>query len=287
MIKLFVSDMDGTLLNERHIIADETADAIRELQAAGIEFMIATGRSYSSAKPLLDSHKIEAQIIGLNGAAVYDVDGNLLSSVPIDRDVYKEITQYCEERDLEYFMVNKEGFYVSDREAFIEETIELLKGVLEDYTKENNNISEVQLIEEAQTIKNLKEYPLVNGNPPLKVMLYSQDPEELIQFNERFSTYEDLDITSSAPDNLEITHTNAQKGLAVEAYALSQGYTMNDVATIGDSLNDRSMLKMAKYSFAMENASDEVKKLANYSAPSNRLHGVAQIIRNFLDGKIQ
>ena len=41
MIKLFASDMDGTLLDETHTINDRTAKAIHDLQAAGVEFMIA------------------------------------------------------------------------------------------------------------------------------------------------------------------------------------------------------------------------------------------------------
>ncbi len=51
MIKLFASDMDGTLLNPNHVISDTTAQAIRDLQAqSDIEFLIATGRDYRSAK---------------------------------------------------------------------------------------------------------------------------------------------------------------------------------------------------------------------------------------------
>ena len=47
MIKVIASDMDGTLLGDNHKVAPETVEAIREAQAAGIRFMIATGRSYN------------------------------------------------------------------------------------------------------------------------------------------------------------------------------------------------------------------------------------------------
>ena len=49
MIKVIASDMDGTLLGDNHKVAPETVEAIREAQAAGIRFMIATGRSYNGA----------------------------------------------------------------------------------------------------------------------------------------------------------------------------------------------------------------------------------------------
>ena len=57
---------------------------------------------------------------------------------------------------------------------------------------------------------------------------------------------------------------------------------MDEVATIGDSLNDRSMLRMAKYSYAMENAPDEVKAMARYAAPANTDDGVAIVIERLL-----
>ena len=44
MIKLIVSDLDGTLLNEKHRISDVSLTAIQAAREAGIDFMIATGR---------------------------------------------------------------------------------------------------------------------------------------------------------------------------------------------------------------------------------------------------
>ena len=55
MIKVIASDMDGTLLGDNHKVAPETVEAIREAQAAGIRFMIATGRSYNGAMEELKS----------------------------------------------------------------------------------------------------------------------------------------------------------------------------------------------------------------------------------------
>ncbi|MCD8506220.1 MAG: HAD hydrolase family protein [Alkalibacterium thalassium] len=56
--------------------------------------------------------------------------------------------------------------------------------------------------------------------------------------------------------------------------------------TIGDNINDISMLKWAKYSVAMENAAPEAKEAANYLTSSNRKNGVAEAITRVLSGKI-
>src|SRR5699024_12560543 len=95
--------------------------------------------------------------------------------------------------------------------------------------------------------------------------------------------YEDLDSTSSGPDNLAVTHSKAQKGFAVAEYAASSGIAMEDVATIGDSLNERSMLQTAGHSYAMDNASPELKEMAKFIAPSHREDGVAVVIEEILN----
>lgn len=52
MIKLIASDMDGTLLDAKMSITNDNTSAIREAERLGIEFMVATGRAYTEAKPV-------------------------------------------------------------------------------------------------------------------------------------------------------------------------------------------------------------------------------------------
>ena len=50
MIRLFASDMDGTLLNDKGYISDRTINAVKKLQKHGIHFIVNTGRDYRAAK---------------------------------------------------------------------------------------------------------------------------------------------------------------------------------------------------------------------------------------------
>ena len=50
MIRLFASDMDGTLLNDKGYISDRTINAVKKLQKHGIHFIVNTGRDYHAAK---------------------------------------------------------------------------------------------------------------------------------------------------------------------------------------------------------------------------------------------
>ncbi len=53
----------------------------------------------------------------------------------------------------------------------------------------------------------------------------------------------------------------------------------------GDSGNDIEMLKQAGYGFAMANASEAVKAVANYRAAHNNEEGVLEIIDKVLNGE--
>lgn len=71
MIKVIASDMDGTLLNNEHMLSERTIAAIKKAQQAGIRFMIATGRSFEQAMHAMHAMKdaeIECDYIVSSGA---------------------------------------------------------------------------------------------------------------------------------------------------------------------------------------------------------------------------
>ncbi|XJS10597.1 Cof-type HAD-IIB family hydrolase [Aerococcaceae bacterium WGS1372] len=288
MVKLFVSDMDGTLLNEQHVISERTAKAIKKLQQAGIEFVIATGRAYNSARPLLEAHKILCKMINLNGAAVYDQVGNIQTKIPLNTQTVHDILNYLDETQTEFSIMTDKFFYVNDKEAFTQRLTQMLRKLeIEKHTTiktDDAYSSDAQFIHELNYVKDMKDFAFTDETTALKFMIFGTPADgKLHNFKNHFTNYDDLDITSSSPDNLEVTHSKAQKGFAIEAYAKSRGISMEDVATIGDSLNDRSMLQMAGHSYAMDNASDEVKSMAKYIAPSHREDGVAKVIEDIIE----
>ncbi len=86
MIKLIASDMDGTLFRcKKMSITNDNASAIHEAERLGIEFMVATGRAYTEAKPALEEAGIDCAMITLNGAQVFDKDGHSLFTAGIEK----------------------------------------------------------------------------------------------------------------------------------------------------------------------------------------------------------
>ena len=92
-----------------------------------------------------------------------------------------------------------------------------------------------------------------------------------------------LVVTSSFKTNIEVTHKDAQKGIALQYYADTLGISMDEVFAIGDNSNDVSMLKLAGYSVAMGNANREAMQTATYQTYDNKHGGVAKAIQKCLD----
>lgn len=113
--------------------------------------------------------------------------------------------------------------------------------------------------------------------------------EDLPLLNEIQTTIEselpDLIVTSASTFSLEVNHIDANKGRAVADLARERGYTADEVITIGDNINDLTMLEWATHSYAVANAHNEAKDAAAYIAPSHADYAVAQIIERVLDGK--
>jgi hydroxymethylpyrimidine pyrophosphatase-like HAD family hydrolase len=62
------------------------------------------------------------------------------------------------------------------------------------------------------------------------------------------------------------------------------GISTDAVATIGDMQNDLAMFRTSGLSFAMGNATDDVKKLATHVTTSNENEGFASAMEMILKG---
>lgn len=85
MIKLIVSDLDGTLLNSKQQISDRTLRAIKQIQRKGLRLLINTEQNYFDAKKLLDAYDISCDIACFGGSCIFDTSGDQLhaSYIPI------------------------------------------------------------------------------------------------------------------------------------------------------------------------------------------------------------
>ena len=115
-----------------------------------------------------------------------------------------------------------------------------------------------------------------------KLLAFDFDAVKLDETAELLQQLEELAVSSSGHENLEITNKNAQKGIALEAFVKANGIELAKTMALGDSFNDVSMLERVGRAVAMGNANYEIKSLCDIVTATNDKHGVAKAILEVL-----
>ncbi|KAF1302403.1 Cof-type HAD-IIB family hydrolase [Candidatus Enterococcus willemsii] len=286
MIKLIASDMDGTLLNAEMQISEENVAAIRYAQSQGIEFMVATGRNRAEALPPLTQAGIECAMITLNGAQVFDKAGNSLFSAPIEQTVVQKTLALLDEHEIYYEIATNEGIYTANKEQRIENFASAIAEMMPHLTYNMAIAMSVARLDffPIHIVEDLHELVMRDDLSVLKIICFHKEgAKRLGPVAKEIDAFGDLAVTSSGQNNIEINHRNAQKGIAVSHVANDRQIPLSEVMTIGDNLNDVSMLQAAGVSFAMGNGLPEVKEYAKYVTETNIESGVGKAIRRAID----
>lgn len=286
MIRLIASDMDGTLLGAQLNISETNAQAIHEASRKGVTFMVSTGRGYMEAKPALDEAGIACPMITGNGAQIYDKDGTVLLTIGIPKANAQAIRTILDAHELYYEIATNKGVYSRNQAQRIENVATSLAEKFPHLTfKMALTMAAVHL--ELLHIQSTDNFETLIDEPDieiLKFIVFSQSgPQKLEPAAAEIRELTDLVITSSSFNNIEINHVHAQKGFAVAYLAKKWGIPLNQVMTIGDNLNDISMLALDCVSFAMANGHEETKKVAKYTTSTNLENGVGEAILRALN----
>ncbi len=285
MIKIIATDMDGTLLNSRGSISEENYKAIQLALKAGIDVVIATGRSQEFARFPVEEKGLRLPYIVMNGALIINKDGDIESSIPLDKALIHEVVQILNEYGVYYeFYTNQGHISVSKKKG-----ISILKKVLQhreewkslgeilEYIYNRFKNSQMRFIQYSDDLIKNEDLEIY------KMIVFSFEKDKLCELQEILSQNPQLAISSSGYGNLEINHVEARKGLALERYARKRNISIAETMAIGDSLNDADMLKRAGFSVAMNNASEDIKQLADYVTLSNDQDGFAHAVYKVIE----
>ena len=289
MVKLIATDMDGTLLNSAHEISEENIKAIQYAQSKGVTVAIATGRAFYEANTPVKPTGLKVPFICLNGAEVRDEDFNIIYTSKLNNEQIKRITNVLKEHDLYYQVYTSARIYTEDKEKDLQIYIDIAEkmGHTPDVEKIRRSI---QKRIDNGSLKEVQSYDEIyerDGEIVLKFLAFSSDLDKIDAAKEALASYNSLAVSSSSRGNIEITHNDAQKGIALQAICEQLNITMDEVMAIGDNLNDVSMLERAKYSFAMSNGAEEVKQVAKFIAGDNEESGVGRAIMQVMNGEIE
>ena len=285
MIKLIASDMDGTLLNNEHKIPEKNVELIKYAQNNNIEFVVATGRAYYEALPALEENNIICDVISFNGGVVYNKNKEIISITPIQvKDLYYTIGIF-KSLEISYQLYTKNTVYTHSIETDIQAYADLIRSIgstpdleyLRTESKkrlQNGHVTEVE---------NIELYLNQEHNPSIKIIGISNDLDKLKKAKKLLSENENIAVTSSGANNLEVMDKNATKGHALKQVSEAYKISLKNTLAIGDNLNDEAMLKIVEYSVAMQNANPHLKEIAKYTTEKNNDEaGVADTIFELL-----
>lgn len=285
MIRVIASDLDGTLLNEQHLLSERTIRAVKKTQEAGIRFIVATGRNFKQAIHAMGESGILCDYIVNSGAEIRNSKHEILQSGSMNIQDCKAVYDILKKYDLMYLFVSENTDYcigsTKDREQeLIQHILTFEQGMTEAEARETSLFK--SMLSKTEVVSSFEEL-VDSGKSITKIFAASDDLAMLKEIEMQLRENSNLAVASSFANNLEVTDINAQKGIVLKNYIESLGYTMNEVMVFGDSMNDYSMLSMDfGATVAMENGADEVKEVAKYITKTNTEDGVAYVIEELL-----
>lgn len=272
MIKLFAMDLDGTSLDSNSILREETIKALKKLDENGIKFVFTSGRAMPSVRYLMSLTGIDNPSVTNNGALAYINKENIIYQNPLKYEEVEELIKFSEENKLFYQFYDMDTYY-SNRiwpERF-------------DHLENNSLYGMNYQVNFSFSTDPLKELKL-RKNSAFKFQIFPniKNPEEERKILEKVDLM-DLYPTTSAFGMVEIMQKNVNKFNGLSEIGNFLGISKEEMAAIGDQDNDIPMLKNVGLSFAMGNAIDEVKEIADYIVSTNDDFGLVDAINIVLE----
>lgn len=281
-IKMIVSDVDGTLLDHEGKCHERTRAAIHRAVKEGVVVTLGTGRGFATANPLHKELGMTGPIITLNGAVIKDPFITYQSHLVAD-DAIGQALDFGEEIDvITYFFVADQIYgHLASRKRFES----MMKGL--DAFKEE--LSYFHWIDSRTDLMNQvtgRTNKIVFVDVDVKAFQPSEKMRSarglLAERMKGGQFCEDVDVTSSYFNNMELMPKGVNKGTGVAELAEALGFVPSEVMCIGDNENDLDMFAYAGESYAMDNASDLVKAAAKHITLSVNDGGVGVAIEEIL-----
>ena len=242
-IRLIISDIDGTILDDQHQVDSQLREQIPLLKKENIPFVLASARSPLGMEPI-------ARELGLGDTPLACYNGALelvktkFPSVSINLYSGKD---WIADRLDRWVQIEAE---ITGEQPFIQNVLLPVLDVLIPAHK-------LLLIDDAAVIQQLHAY-LQTMDFPNTAFYLSKD------------------------NYLEVTHKEVSKEQALLEVAKHYQIPLEQVMTIGDNFNDLPMLRLAGLGVAMGNAPEAVKLEATAITKSNNQNGVAKAIEKYV-----
>lgn len=272
-IQLVVCDMDGTALNSKKELSQETLCAWSGLRKTGIACTIASARTPMMLGVFCAQAGIsDLPVITLEGALVRNwLTGEPLYECPMEPIAAEKVMEYCHSAGLDYTIYTSRCAYLR-RDTRRGWRFEKYNALADRYgvehvttaTYENHTVQEII------------------GEKVYKVFIENPGKVGTKRLRDFLEGIAHIRIDCSEGISMTVMHESVSKGAALQKLLPYYGLAPEQVCCFGDWYNDISMLDAFPNSVAMQNAAEEVKRAAGYVTRSNDENGVAYFINQYI-----
>ncbi len=258
MIKLVVSDVDGTMVTSEKRLTRATIEAARRLREAGVHLALVSSRPPRGMAFLTMDLGLTGPLGGFNGATILAPDGAVIEERFVPEDAVRSSLALFAQRGVSPWLFADNQW--------------LIKDLAGDYVWKER----VTVRFEPTVVDDFEPFIARCG----KVVGASEQFDRLAECEQDLQAL--LGNTANAHRSqryyLDVTNPHADKGTAVLAFAKWYGVDIADVCVLGDQHNDVPMFRVAGHSIAMGNAPADVAAEAKLHTASNEEDGWAAAI---------
>lgn len=247
MIRLVVSDLDGTILQHgARSVSDEMIKVIDELGYKGVGFIAASGRPYSCLKELFKDVTVPISYIGENGG-MYLLNGEMHIPFYHDRKTVEILVKTLrEDKECELLYSCEDVIYSeSDNKEFIKRI-------------KSNAGYVVKEVDDLLTLDVL----------PIKLAVYNPKGIQYSQEKYKELLSDRVHVITSGNEWLDFMPYGANKGAALQHICSELNIKPEECMAFGDQYNDVEMLKFAGTSFAMSEAAPGISDYSTHVTDS-------------------
>lgn len=266
---LYISDLDGTLLNREAELSEYTARHLNELIENGVHISVATARTAATCERILKDVRFNTPIILMNGVLIYDIRRKIyVKKETLPPDIVKRVASAIHETGVDGLLYTLKGETLSTYyeritnpaiRAFVDERVQKYGKPfyrVESFEEIDSDVIYFTFIDTCANIHRL--YDALRDVHGLHI-----------------EKYQDI-YSSEGLWYMEIFADTASKYNAVKF--LREAYGYDRIIAFGDNLNDLPMFAASDVCYAVENAKDAVKSAAGEVIGSNLQDSVVKQI---------
>lgn len=269
MKRLVFLDIDGTLCDKNGTVPKSAKLAILKARENGHKIFLCTGRSTSEINPNIKEIGFDGIVAG--AGAYVECEEKEIYHKTLEQDPLKELISYMICENILFVLERNEGCMVTeDGLKSLDNTLKLEQVFDED--------ARIEFINSMKLCSNPLEIDNVNK------ILYFNSTKSLEELEKRFGSYFTIlpsSIEAMGARSGEISDKNINKATGIQKVLGYYNKSREHVIAVGDGINDMEMIQYAHIGIAMGNGQEQLKKLADYIAPSVNEDGIYESFAHF------